>query len=294
MKKILIIFFAFTALVSCTEPMKIEPQEGPQLLGVIGSFTDEVKKHTLKLSRTTDFYDTLAPELISDATIFLHDGIDTVWYEETEEKGVYQTVNEVAGIPNHTYFLSIDLPEYEGGGHYYAQSTMHQNVEKIDSIRIKKYQIANVLFNNVLGLYPYFQSLKDENTYYMIKAYVNDSIKGGEKITNCGIYNLGGMSGWYVNGKPMATLAGEMPVWSFGMKISGSDTIRDLNRGDTVRMDLLVIPYGYASYVSEISNSNGSNPLFGTPSNVSTNIGPEGTASGYFYAASLKSISIIY
>lgn len=294
MKKILIIFFALTALVSCTEPMKIEPQEGPQLLGVIGSFTDEVKKHTLKLSRTTDFYDTLAPELISDATIFLHDGIDTVWYEETEEKGVYQTVNEVAGIPNHTYFLSIDLPEYEGGGHYYAQSTMHPNVEKIDSIKIKKYQIANVLFNNVLGLYPYFQSLTDENTYYMVKAYVNDSIKGGEKITNCGIYNLGGMSGWYVNGKPMATLAGEMPVWSFGMKISGTDTIRDLNRGDTVRMDLLVIPYGYASYVSEISNSNGSNPLFGTPSNVSTNIGPEGTAAGYFYAASLKSISIIY
>lgn len=295
MKYKFLIIITLLGLFSCTEKMKIKPQEGPQLIGVYGSITDELKRHEITISRTMEFYATGEPQMISDATVFVHDGVDTIWFEETENKGIYQTTEEIAGIPEHTYFLSIDLPENEGGDHLYAQSTLYPNVEHIDSIVIKPYKVANVSVLNTLGLYPYFLSLKDQNTYYMIRAYVNDSLAGADKITNCGIYNLGGMSGWYVNGPLMAQLAGEMPVWSFREQNSGSsDTLHVLHHGDTVRMDLYVIPYGYASYISEIANSNGSNPLMGTPSNVSTNIGPEGKAAGFFYAASLRNATIIY
>ncbi len=294
LKQIFNIFLFSLLIMSCKERITIEPQEGPQLLGVYGSITDECKNHKITLSRTTDFYATEAPKMVSDATIFVHDNIDTIWYEETEENGVYQTVEKFSGKENHTYNLSIDLPEREGGRHYYAQAEMLPSITTVDSIVIKQYQVANVLVNNMLGLYPYFQSLKDEDANYMVKAYVNDSLAGGEKLTNCGIYNLGGMSGWYVNGPLMAHLAGEIPVWSFLTEESGADSLKVLHHGDTVRMDLSVITYGYAGYISDISSSNGSNPMMGSPSNVRTNIFPEGTAAGYFYAAAIRSKTIIY
>jgi len=281
-------------LASCTEKIVIEPQDGPQLLGVYGSVTDEYKNHKITLSRTSDFYSTDAPKMVSDATIFIHNGNDTVWYEETEEKGIYQTIEKFAGRPNLTYYLSIDLPEHEGGGHYYAQSRMFPNVQQIDSIVIKQYKLANVTFNNLLGLYPYFQSIDDDGTYYMIRAFVNDSLAGGEKITNCMTYNLGGMSGWYVNGPLMTALAGEIPVWSFNTEKSTNDSLKVLHHGDTVRMELSVIPPDYSGYISDISSSNGSNPMMGTPSNVRTNIGPESSAVGYFYAATIRNKTIIY
>lgn len=282
-------------VVSCTEKITIKPQDGQQLLGVYGSITDELKKHEITLSRTMQFYEDGKPEMVSDAVIFVHDGTDTVWYEETDQKGKYQTIEKFAGKPKHTYYLSIDLPEYEGGGHYFAQSTMLENVEQIDSIVVKQYQLANVIFKKVLGLYPYFQSLKDENAYYMVKAFVNDSLAAtGNKLTNCAIYNLGGMSGWYVNGPLMAQLAGEMPVWSFSSEESGNDSLKVLHHGDTVRMDLSVVSSGYAGYISDIASSNGSNPMMGSPANVRTNICPDGTAVGYFNAATIKEKTIIY
>lgn len=293
-KHILIIGIILLGLVSCRENIDIKPVEGEQLIGVYGSITDELKKHSITLSRTMQFYEEGEPEMVSDASIFVHDGFDTIWYEETEDKGIYQTMTEFAGVSGHTYHLSVDLPEYEGGGHYFAQSTMLPNIETIDSIVIKQYKIANVIFNNVLGLYPYFQSLNDDDIYYMVKVAVNDSIAGGEKITNCGIYNLGGMSGWYVNGELMAKLAGEIPVWSFADEGGSSDTLEILHHGDTVRLDLSVISSGYANYVSDISSSNGSNPMLGIPSNVCTNICPEGRAVGYFYTAATKNKTIIY
>ena len=280
--------------MSCKEKITIEPQEGPQLLGVYGSITDEYKNHKITLSRTSDFYATGGPEMISDATVFVYDNIDTVLYEETAENGVYQSVEKFSGRENHTYNLSIDLPEHEGGGHYYAQAEMLQCITDVDSIVIKQYQVANVLVDNMLGLYPYFQSLKNEDANYMVRAYVNDSLFGGEKLTNCGIYNLGGMSGWYVNGPMMAYLAGEIPVWSFLTEESGADSLKVLHHGDTVRLDLSVITSDYAAYISGISSSNGSNPMMGSPSNVRTNIYPEGTAVGFFYAAAIRRKTIIY
>lgn len=281
-------------VVSCREKITIEPQEGPQLLGVYGSITDEYKNHKITLSRTAEFYATGGPQMVSDATVFVYDNIDTVLYEETEENGVYQSVEKFSGKENHTYNLSIDLPEREGGGHYHAQAEMLPSITAIDSIVLKQYQVASVSVDNVLGLYPYFQSLKDEDVYYLVKAYVNDSLFGGEKLTNCGIYNLGGMSGWYVNGPLMAYLAGEIPVWSFLTEESGSDSLEVLHPGDTVRLDLSVITDGYAGYISDISSSNGSNPMMGSPSNVRTNIYPEGSATGYFYATTTKRKTIIY
>lgn len=294
LKHIFNIFLFSLLIMSCKEKITIEPQEGPQLLGVYGSITDEYKYHKITLSGTTDFYAAETPKMVSDATIFVHDIVDTIWYEETEENGVYQSVEKFSGKENHTYNLSIDLPEREGGGHYHAQAEMLPSITTIDSIVIKQYQVANVLVNNMLGLYPYFQSLKNEDAYYMVKAYVNDSLFGGEKLTNCGIYNLGGMSGWYVNGPLMAYLAGEIPVWSFLTEESGSDSLEVLHPGDTVRLDLSVITDGYAGYISDISSSNGSNPMMGSPSNVRTNIYPEGFATGYFYATTTKRKTIIY
>lgn len=50
-----LMILSLALMFSCTEPIKIEPQEGPQMVGVFGSITNEYKKHTVELSRTRDF-----------------------------------------------------------------------------------------------------------------------------------------------------------------------------------------------------------------------------------------------
>ena len=86
MKKILIILSAIIGLTACTERMTIDVQEGERLVGVSGSITDEYKHHEVILSYTEEFYGG-APEMISDAVVYVLDGADTMWFEETEKPG---------------------------------------------------------------------------------------------------------------------------------------------------------------------------------------------------------------
>ncbi len=98
MKYRFLIILLFSFLYSCTEPIEIKPADGPQMVGIFGSITNEHKKHTVELSRTRDFYSTASPEMSSNAEVRLTDGIDTIYYEETEKAGIYQTIDEVAGV----------------------------------------------------------------------------------------------------------------------------------------------------------------------------------------------------
>ena len=63
----------------------------------------------------------------------------------------------------------------------------------------------------------------------------------------------------------------------------------ELFDGEVIRLDLLSIPYDYMLFVFNVKMAMGSNPLLGPPTNVMTNIQPQGMAVGWFYAASVVS-----
>ncbi|MBO4567332.1 MAG: DUF4249 family protein [Bacteroidales bacterium] len=289
MKKTLIILLTIIGLVACTEKMKIDVVDGERLVGISGSITDEYKHHEVILSYTEDFYGG-APEMISDAVVYVLDGADTLWFEETENPGYYQSVDEFAGQTEHSYHLSVDFSNEDGHQHFYADSKMNINVDGIDSIKIKPYVYNALEVPDYYGVYPYFQTTDDPNTYYMIRVKINDEQVGGDTLTRCELFELYGFAGIYFNSPAMVAMVGEFPVYALNQK----DSLEVVHTGDTVTMDLWSIPRDYAHYIFEIASSTGTNPMMGTPHNVRTNIYPEGKAVGCFHASSLRQCSVIY
>ena len=289
MKKVLIILLAIIGLSACTEKMVIPIQDGERLVGVSGSITDEYKHHEVILSYTEDFYGG-APEMISDAIVYVLDGADTMWFEETENPGYYQSVDEFAGQTHHNYHLSIDFSNEDGNHHFYSDSKMNINVDGIDSIKVKPWVFNALEVPDYLGVYPYFQTTDDPNTYYMARVRINDRVVGGDTLTKCELFETAGYAGIYFNGPLMVAIGGEFPIYGLSQK----DSLEVVHTGDTVTMDLWSIPRDYAHYIFEIASNSGTNPMMGTPHNVRTNIYPEGKAVGCFHASSLRQCSVIY
>ena len=289
MKKTIITLLALLMLTACTERIRITPQDGTQLIGVSGSVTDEYKKQEVVVSRTMPFYGG-EPEMVSDAIVFVVDGADTIWYEESENPGIYLSVNEFAGQVGHTYHLSIDFIDESGSRHFFAESTMNANVERIDSIRIKPWMFNSLEMKDHLGVYPYFQTNDDPSICYMARVKINNEDVGGDTLTKCQIFQPMGFAGIYFNGPFMVMISGEFPIYALNQR----DSLQVLHTGDTVTMDLWSIPEFYGYYITDIIASTGSNPMMGTPSNVRTNINPEGEAVGCFHASSLRQCSVIY
>ena len=290
MKKLFPIILLLLAFTSCREKMRIEMQEGVQMVGISGSITDEFKRQEVIVSRTTPFYTSNLPEMISDATVIVIDGTDTIRYEESDIAGHYLSVEPMAGQPNHTYRLKVDFIDNEGHQHFYAESTMKENVEKIDSIRVKPWTFNALHFDDYLGVYPYFQTTDDPKTYYMTRVSINGNDVGGDTLTKCELFETLGYAGIYFNGPLMVAVAGEFPVYGLNQR----DSLYVVHPGDTVGMDLWSIPRDYAHYIAEIATNTGTNPMMGTPSNVRTNIYPEGKAVGMFHASSKRSCYVIY
>jgi len=290
MKRVFVILLIITGLASCSEKIIIDTQEGIQLVGISGSITDEYKKHEVVISRTADFYNSEQPEMISNAMVYVVDGADTIWYEETDTPGYYLTKNPLSGKPGHTYYLSVYFSDEDGNEHFYAQSTMKDNVEKIDSIVVKPLVFNALEFKDKLGVYPYFQTSSDPKIYYMTRVSINGADVGGDTLTNCMLFELLGYADIYFNGPLMVAIAGEFPVYGLNQR----DSTQVVHHGDTVTLDLWSIPREYSHYIADISSSNGTNPMLGIPYNVSTNIYPEGKAVGCFHASSLRQCSVIY
>ena len=290
MKKLpIIILLGLIGLVSCTEKMRIDTQVGEQLVGISGSITDKFKKHEVIVSRTADFYGG-NPAMISNATVFVIDGADTIWFEESDRPGHYLSVNELAGQPGHTYNLYVSFSDSDGYQQFYSQSTMKENVERIDSIRVKPWVFNSLEVDDYLGVYPYFRTTDDPKTYYMVRVSINNNDVGGDTLTKCELFEALGYAGIYFNGPLMVSIAGEFPIYGLSQK----KPLETLHTGDTVTMDLWSIPGFYAHYIADIASSTGTNPMMGTPSNVRTNIYPEGKAVGCFHASSLQQCMVIY
>ena len=292
MRKLLYLVSLLTlvSLFSCKEDIVIDLEEGNPLIGVEGSFTDELKHHEVILSYTADFYHSGEVEMISGARVRVTDGVDTVeYFEQLESPGHYLTPL-VAGHKNTLYTLLVDVPEEgeaDGFVHLTSESYMADNVEEIDSLVLKSnpWLEGFPLQDTIYMIYPYFQSLPDPSIVYMTHLTVA-GVPRYDTLTGAMSIAMAGYAGYYVNGPEMLESNMEIPV---GVVRSSKMTV-----GDTIRLDLLSIPYDYMMFTFSVKTSMGSNPLLGPPTNVPTNILPAGKAVGWFYAASVVSKETVY
>ena len=291
MKKLIYLLILIAVIVSaCSEHIDMETESGPQMTGIFGIVTAEYKHHTVKITKTMPFYSTDSAECISGASVFVYDDTDTMTYVETE-KGLYESEEAFAGRHGVTYHLDVTTygTNEDETEHFTAECLMMPNIDKIDSIRIGKYKLGELEFKHRLGVYPYFQSLPDKNIYYMGRLMKNDTLIS-DTITECVVASMEGFSGMYFNGPQMAALSGEIAAYSLDQRRKDEE----LHDGDKITLLVGTITKKYANYISDISSSNGSNPMMGMPSNVSTNIHPSDKAVGFFTAYSEVSFTDIY
>lgn len=279
-------------LASCTEEIVIDLEEGDPMIGVEAYFSNEFKSHEAILSYTADFYNKDDIRYISGATVYVTDGVDTMYYyEDGERKGHYLT-EPVAGKKNTLYRLCVDVPEPDGEVvRLFSESVLPDNVEVIDSIVVKPYNgvddtVPSTIFNDTIEwVYPYFQSLPDPNIIYIPSIYKNDTLLT-DTLTQSSMIPVGGYAGYYINGPEMQMANKEIPVYAFRK--------RDLKYGDCIRVDLCSIPMEYVYYYYSLLMSMGSNPMLGAPSNVSTNIYPDGMGVGWFMTSSVVSVETVF
>jgi len=289
-----LVFMLLLMAWSCTEEIVIDLEEGEPMIGVDASFTNEMKHHEAVLSYSTDLYNAEDVRMVSGATVYVTDGVDTVYYiEDAQQKGHYFTPL-VAGQKNVLYRFCADIPdelEEDGFVHLYADSQMTDNVEMIDSLVIKPFNGGNdsvftVFFGDTIEwLYPYFQSLPDPSVVYMPMLSKNDTMLS-DTLTKRMIVPVQGYAGFYINGPEMMAANKEIPIGYFSKK-----KLRD---GDRIRVDLYSIPPEYLYFFYSIAMSNGSNPMLGAPSNVESNIQPYGRGMGWFLTASVVSAETVF
>lgn len=290
MKKLWILLMLTVAMFSCREDILIDLEEGEPLIGVEGSFTDEFKRHEVILSYTADFYNADEIDMITGARVTVTDGVDTIpYWEQPDQPGHYLT-DSVAGHKNTLYKLLVEVPDETRSGAFrrlYAESYMQDNVEEIDSIVLKHYELIPGLpiWDTIYMLYPYFQSLPDPSIIYMIKV-MEDTIPQNDTLLKVTTVPMAGYAGYYVNGPEMLEKNMEIPVCMI--------TESQLYDGKYIRLDLYSIPYDYMMFIFNVKMAMGSNPMMGSPTNVLTNIQPQGEAVGWFYAASVVSKDMIY
>ena len=304
------LFVIALLMTSCIEDFRIDTENGEHLVGINGYFTNEYKKHQIVISKTTDFYSEEDAEMISGAEVFIHDGVDTIYFEETDRKGYYETMDSVAGIVGRTYYLSVNIVDEDGLHNYYSQSTMRENISQIDSMIVKEVEddfisdFVGAASYTMTNLYPYFQSVDDPETNYLINIIVNDTAIMNVSYLQCSSLSLKHLSGMYFNGPEMVSMIGEQSVHTFkttqGYYDNDSIYYFDMNyypivtEGDKITLCIYSVNPEFITYKSDISNSFGSNPMMGMPYNVATNIYPGGTAVGFFEALSVTKASFTY
>jgi len=281
---------------SCKEEVVIDLESGDRMIGIYGSITTEKKKHAVTISRSMDFYLSGEPEMVSNAVVSLFDGTNTIEFAENpQQRGVYETIEEFAGEVGVTYKLSVDITEKNGSKkHFSAENTIRPIPEQIDSAKILPvYTFTGKERENRLKICPYFQSIADRDMNYLIKIAINDALIA-DTITRYPIMRMAELSGLYFNGPEMKLIFNDLnfPIGVYNLNTEKPD--ENIQTSDKVTIFMYSIDNEYRRFIQDIRNSSGSNPMWGTPTNVRSNIEPAGKALGFFYTASVIEYSFVY
>jgi len=275
MKKIFLILIIAAGLASCTEKIEIDLDSTYQRLAVEGYVTTDTTTHWVRLIKSSDYFSGSTPEAVSNASVQISDGTETIVLNENQQKpGYYETGPDYYGVPGKTYSLSIELQEEIGGFKNYAASCKLNPVAKIDSIRVEYNQDWDIYEVQIFALEPpttdfyRFDVLKNNVllTDTINKVWISD-----DRYFN-GNYTLGAMVGILDPENPR-----EKP-----------------DDGDTITLKMSSISKDYYKFIIELQDQTFQyrNPLFsGPPANVITNIE---NAHGFVAAYSTTYSSTVY
>lgn len=124
----------------------------------------------VKLSWTTNYYDTALPEKINNAIVVVSDNEGNMDTLDLLDKGFYKS-SRIKGVEGRIYFLTVQVD----GKEYKSQSLL-PGLAPIDSLSYQYYPGGDLLHEE--GYYPtiYFKDPKNSEDYYMLVYYKNNKL----------------------------------------------------------------------------------------------------------------------
>jgi hypothetical protein len=263
----------FILVSSCTERIDIKLDDSAVRLVVEGSVTNEMKVHTIILSKTTSYFDSQKPPSVTGAVVSITSGAGTVKLHEAMP-GVYRTDSLFVGRIERSYTLDIQLDEPVGGYRDYSATSSMPEPVRLDSIKLIYH--PDWSDNGFYEVQTFFQDPKSQNYYRFL------ILRNGEMMTDT-------LDEWFVSDDKFFNGS-----YLFGASVAflnqGEERER-LNPGDEITVELDCIEKGYATFLQDAQSELwGSNPLFsGPPANVKGNI--SNNAIGFFSAYTISRAS---
>ncbi len=277
MRKVIYTITVLTFILSsCTERIEIELDSTYTRLIVEGIITTDTMAHKVILTKSSDYYSSTPPPAVSDASVTINDGVETITLTENDTMpGYYETSPDYFGIPGKLYSLEIELSEEIGGSKKFSATSELRPVAPIDSIDIEYNDRWEVWEIQIYALDP------PTEDFYAFEVYKN-SILMTDTINKMGITDDRFFNGNYTNGVTVYYLVKEYEA-------------ENVYPGDTVVLRMNGITNEYYNFVRELYEETFAyrNPLFnGPPANISSNISNGGL--GFFTAYSSSYGSTVY
>ncbi|WP_428742512.1 DUF4249 domain-containing protein [Tenacibaculum sp.] len=144
---------------SCIEPIDIKEINYENYLVVEANLTDQLKKHTIKLSRSFMLNDSI-PKYESNANVKIIDSNENTYTFSEVEEGVYESDDIFKAELNNTYTLHINTSD---GNEYSSTPEKISGINEIDDITIGK----SITPENIEGLkINVISNTEDVNSLY--------------------------------------------------------------------------------------------------------------------------------
>jgi hypothetical protein len=268
-RKVIPVLLAITVaacIQSCTERIDIDLDESFTRLVVEGAVTTDTMEYQVWLTTTTSYYYPESPPPVQGAYVTLSDGDDTVVMNELSP-GRYSTPEDYFGIPGKTYSLHIELAEPIGGYSVYDASSVLNNVNEMDSVKLVFH--PDWIPGGMWEVKCYVQEPPTKD-WYRFLIYKNHKLFT-EEIRYWFVVDDKFFNGSYANGASVSYLRQENPY-------------EKLKVGDTITVEVDNITEEYYNFIMQAQlEVQGTNPMFGgPPANVKGNL--SNGAIGFFSA----------
>lgn len=281
MKTKILYSFIFTALFffcACKKELNWKVGNTDSRIVVEATFTDELKKHSVYVSQTTDFYSEKNNVAVTDAQVSITDGMNTFSLYHVGN-GEYQTIDSVAAMMGKTYTLNINL-----------NSPINNHTKYSSSATMKGYFRLDTVFCQILG----WEELTEQDTFTELIIGVYG--KEAESTSDYYIFNVKKKGdNEKMKFDEMTVFSDEidngMTEFSFTTFVNGK-----LKSGDTINVTILSVSDKYLDYLNEISQEiDRVDPfgMMGPPANPKGNINNEGLGFFNVSAVSIKKNIII-
>lgn len=273
------------SMCACTEEITMEVPEGRKRPVVEGYFTNELKRHEVILSYSSEFYSS-DREMITGAEVYVVGGGDTVYYYEQPDNPGHYLTDSVAGHKSRTYHLEVRVAEntlYNTPLRMYADAYMPNNASGIDSIGLQPLLndegLPFVDEEAAVCVCPYFQTLSDPNVVYNVELYLNGARFKNRPSKLFQLFQMSGYAGYYFNGPEMLKDNIPIPVGIMNKSY--------LHEGDRVKVKLFSISKDYLYFLVGQKLAIGVNPAMGAFPAVASNVFSNCNAIGWFATTSV-------